>query len=382
MVMKDTHRHRSEAIYIVDNELRVLNGCHRYIGGEHEAQGETVDVCGVICRKDKSCPECLIRKALESGEPQSEQRPSEGGIVQVRVWPVSPECLCRKFAVVFWQDISSQKNMEAQLYHSQKLEAIGELAAGVAHEINNPLGFIYGNLRIMQEYAVVIKKGLALMEKMSTASAEGIAGLLRELYELDEQEDMQAIISDIDNLLADSLAGAARVTEIVSNLKSFARPDSKEKRDYSVNEGLQSTLKILNNELKYKCLVTENYGDVPDIECYPGELNQVFVNIIVNAAQSIAEHGEIGIRTWLHGDKVYVEISDTGCGIKESDMAYIFDPFFSTKPVGKGTGLGLSVSHGIVEKHGGRIMVKSKPGVGTVFTIELPVLREEVLLQR
>ncbi|MBN2064614.1 MAG: hypothetical protein JW745_07405 [Sedimentisphaerales bacterium] len=375
MTMENMVQRRSEAIYIVDEEGRIIHSCRNYADGGVSMLPEQGSICSVICHKSP-CDKCMVQRALASGECEDQQRTADGGIVHVRIWPISAEILGKKFAIVFWQDISSQKNMEAQLYHSQKLEAIGELAAGVAHEINNPLGFIYGNLKVMQEYAEVFKKSMELMRQLGQTSPDKATGLIEQLAALDQAEDIETIASDIDSLLADSVSGAARVTEIVSNLKSFARPDSKEKRDYSVNDGLASTLKILSNELKYKCTVITDFGDVPDIECYPGELNQVFVNIIVNAAQAISDHGEIKIRTWAEQDNIYVEIADSGCGIKDSDLGHIFDPFFSTKPVGKGTGLGLSVSHGIVEKHGGRIEVKSELGVGTVFTIVLPAQRQ------
>jgi two-component system NtrC family sensor kinase len=163
------------------------------------------------------------------------------------------------------------------------------------------------------------------------------------------------------------------VAEIVQSLKSFARIDEAQLKEACINEGLEATLKVVWNELKYKCQVHKNLGVVPPIRCYPGQLNQVFMNLLINAAQAIPVKGDITIETKTDGDHVVVRVSDTGGGIPPEIINRIFDPFFTSKEVGKGTGLGLSVSHGIVEKHGGTIAVESKVGTGTTFTIRLPI---------
>ncbi len=372
MNLLELQQHRSEAFFVVDRNRKQLYSCQNFTASGPDHEIKDGELCQAICHKGYPCENCLIKTAFDSGKCASENRQVDGGIVNVRIWPITISEPTADFAVIFWQDVTSQKNLEAQLFHSQKLEAIGELAAGVAHEINNPLGYIYGNMRTMKEYSSVFSKLLTITEDIIKATPDKLAELQQQLAALDEKEDLADIHSDVENLINESLSGAVRVTEIVSNLKSFARPDSKEQRNYSVNEGLQSTLKILNNEIKYKCAVEEDYGEVPDIECYPGELNQVFVNIIANAVHSIEEHGTISIRTWAKDSEIFIEISDTGSGIDPSDLDHIFDPFFTTKPVGVGTGLGLSVSHGIIEKHKGRIMVKSTVGKGSVFTIVLP----------
>ncbi len=358
---------------MVGKDRRLLHSCCTYSSGSISSDNEEGDVCSVICHKGIRCQECLIDRAFSDGRCAAEQRQVDGGIVNIRVWPIKIQENDIEFAVIFWQDITSQKNLEAQLFHSQKLEAIGELAAGVAHEINNPLGYIYGNLKTMKEYVNAIKKLLDISGRMTTCSQSEFESVRSELVKLNELEDLQGISDDVESLLNECLSGAVRVTEIVSNLKSFARPDSKDKKDYNLNEGLQSTLKILNNEIKYKCEVREEYGPISEIECHPGEINQVFINIIANAVHAISDHGLISIRTWQEAEEIFIEIQDNGSGISQENLAHIFDPFFTTKPVGKGTGLGLSVSHGIVEKHQGHIQVKSQVGEGSTFTIVLPV---------
>ena len=271
-------------------------------------------------------------------------------------------------------EAQKDKELEAQLYQRQKLESLGELSAGVAHEINNPVGFIGANLSAMQDYVAVFQELLDIASEMKEADQSNINNLIQRINELDQKEDFAYIFTDMQRLLDDCLDGTERVTEIVSNLKSFARPDAREMVKFNIIDGLNSTLKILQNELKYKCNVIEKYNDIPSIVCHPGEINQVFINLISNAAQAIEEQGDIIIKVWASEGFVYVEITDTGCGMPPEFIKQIFDPFFTTKPPGKGTGLGLSVSHGIIKKHEGKILVQSEVGKGSTFTVILPVM--------
>ncbi|OIQ76008.1 sporulation kinase E [mine drainage metagenome] len=193
------------------------------------------------------------------------------------------------------------------------------------------------------------------------------------LDKLKQEIDIRFLREDVINLLIESMDGMQRVKRIVQDLKDFSRMGESEKLWANLEQGLDSTLNVASNELKYKADVVKEYAGIPDIECIPSQLNQVFMNLLVNAAQSIEDYGTITLRTGLDGDKVWVEVQDTGAGIRPEHLGRIFDPFFTTKPVGRGTGLGLSISYGIVRQHGGQITVKSELGSGTIFRVTLPI---------
>lgn len=260
-----------------------------------------------------------------------------------------------------------------QLLQSEKLASIGQLAAGVAHEINNPVGYVYSNLGTLQEYTDSLCRVLAGYEKLEALVANDEPELQR-LRELKTELDLDYLKDDVSNLVSESREGIARVKGIVQDLKDFSHVDEAEWQWADLHQGLDSTLNIVSNEIKYKANVIQEYGELPSVECLASQLNQVFMNLLVNAAHSIEEQGTITIRTGKQGEEtVWVEISDTGSGISAENMKKIFDPFFTTKGVGKGTGLGLSLSYGIVKKHGGLIEVESEIGKGTTFRILLPV---------
>lgn len=258
---------------------------------------------------------------------------------------------------------------QAQLMQSEKMASIGQLAAGVAHEINNPIGFVHSNLGTLEKYVEDLFKVMTACELAGTDQHK------REAVELlKKQIDFAYLRDDIPALLRESKDGIRRVKEIVQNLKDFSYADTSPDMQWAdLHAGLDSTLNIVWNEIKYKATVTKDYGDIPQIQCRPSELNQVFMNLLVNAAQAITTKGEITIRTSRVEDAVKVEISDTGKGISPEHLSRIFDPFFTTKPMGTGTGLGLALSYGIVRKHRGRIEVGSTPGIGTTFEIWLPI---------
>jgi signal transduction histidine kinase len=279
------------------------------------------------------------------------------------------------------QQILIRKLEEAhnQLLQSEKMASVGQLAAGVAHEINNPIGFVNSNLGALRGY---IDQLLTVLAAFESALDFVPAGPLRERIEAARQAaELDYLKGDIVALLEESSDGLARVRRIVQDLKDFSHSDQGEWIYADLHKGLESTLNVVNNEIKYKARVVKAYGDLPMIRCLPSQLNQVFMNLLVNAAHAIEGQGEIGVRTGVAGEgegsSVWVEISDTGAGIPEHLLTRIFDPFFTTKPVGKGTGLGLSISYGIVHKHGGRIEVSSKVGKGTVFLVTLPITLEE-----
>ncbi|MCK0511414.1 ATP-binding protein [Aromatoleum buckelii] len=269
------------------------------------------------------------------------------------------------------QEVLIRKLEEAQnqLLQSEKMASIGQLAAGVAHEINNPIAFVNSNLGTLQRYTNDMLKLLAAYEQLEETLA---ADKLRDLDELKKEVDAAYLSEDIASLLSESLDGLQRVKRIVQDLKDFSHVDRSEREWANLETGLESTLNVVWNELKYKAEVVKEYGNPPQIECFPSQINQVFMNLLINAAHAIDNRGRITLRTGHDAHNVWVEVKDTGKGIKPEHVGRIFEPFFTTKAVGKGTGLGLSLSYGIVHKHGGRIEVRSEVGTGSTFRVVLP----------
>jgi signal transduction histidine kinase len=262
------------------------------------------------------------------------------------------------------------KEMGDQLSQSEKMASIGQLAAGVAHEINNPIGFVNSNLNTLQRYIADLFKTISAYEQIEEEVTPETRAALSELK---QKIELTYLREDTEKLLAESQDGLQRIKRIVQDLKDFSHVDETNKQWANLEKGMDSTLNVVWNELKYKADIVKEYGSIPDIECIPSQINQVFMNLLINAAQAIEEHGRITIRTGLDEQNVWVEIVDTGKGIKPEHLNRIFEPFFTTKPVGKGTGLGLSLSYGIVQKHDGRIDVKSEVGKGTAFRVVLPL---------
>jgi len=264
------------------------------------------------------------------------------------------------------------KRIQGQLLQQDKMASVGQLAAGVAHEINNPMGFIISNLSSLGKYVEKVTAYLDNDEKILTGCGLEIQQLARKER---KKFKIDYICKDMPALISESADGAQRVRQIVQDLKSFSRMNSTEFANANINEGLESTLSIAWNELKYKTTVIREFGQLPLVWCNQGQLNQVFLNILVNAAHAIEEQGEIRIETRAEDGSVKIVISDTGSGIAPEHIKKIFDPFFTTKDVGKGTGLGLAIAYDIItNKHGGTIEVQSEPGKGSTFVITLPVL--------
>ncbi len=263
-----------------------------------------------------------------------------------------------------------------QVIQAEKLASIGQIAAGVAHEINNPVAFVLSNLGTLESYVdtlfaltdacVAAVQALPVSDPLPEALAHARA--------VREATDVEFLRTDIAALVAESHDGLARVKGIVQDLKTFSRGSGDESWEFlDVRAALESTLNIVRNEIKYKAQIETRYGDLPEIECLPSRLNQVFLNLLVNAGQAIDGKGSIVIATGMRSQEAWISVEDTGCGIPKEHLNRIFEPFFTTKPVGQGTGLGLSVSYSIVHKHGGRIEVDSEVGRGTRFTIFLPL---------
>lgn len=269
----------------------------------------------------------------------------------------------------------SLRSAQDRLLQSERLASIRQLAAGVAHEISNPIDYVYSNLGTLQAYLERLFEMLAACEQVAAALAD--SAITARLAALRERVDLDYLKLDIPMLMDESKSGLSRVRQIVQDLKDFSRIDTHQKWVWaSLHEGIDSTLNIVANEIKHRADVHREYGDLPEIECLPSELNQVFLNLLVNAAHAIGpERGLIFVRSGYAGGKVWVEIEDNGCGIAPDHLAHLFDPFFTTKPVGRGTGLGLSLAYGIVQKHNGHIDVRSEPGRGACFRVTLPVRR-------
>ena len=269
---------------------------------------------------------------------------------------------------------------QAQMVQSEKMAIVGQLAAGVAHEINNPTGFVSLNLKTLGGYldnlrALLAMHGelLRLLQLSPTAKGNEIEVKIKAIEAFEKEIDADFLLKDSQDLIRDCRDGTERIKKIVLDLKDFAHPGEEALQSTDINKGLESTLNVAHNELKFKATVQTELGAIPFVQGYPQQLNQVFMNILVNAAQAIESRGEIRIKTQKAG-KGFVEviISDTGCGIPEENISRIFDPFFTTKELGKGTGLGLNIANNIIKKHNGVIDVKSQVGQGTTFTIRLP----------
>lgn len=269
------------------------------------------------------------------------------------------------------QLLGKVEEAQSQLLQSEKMAAIGQLAAGVAHEINNPVGFVNSNLGTLKGY---VGKLLTVLDAYERASGRLPPGDRDEIDASRQDADLDYLRQDVLDLLRESQDGLARVRKIVQDLKDFSHVDESEMQEADLNAGMESTLNVVWNELKYKVEMVKDYALLPPVRCVPAQINQVFMNLLVNAAQAIDERGIITLRSGVEGDWVWMEVADTGKGMTAEVRRRIFEPFFTTKPVGKGTGLGLSLSYDIVvKKHGGRIDVASEPGRGTTFRVWLPL---------
>lgn len=274
------------------------------------------------------------------------------------------------------------KKTQAKLVQSEKMASVGVLAAGVAHEINNPLGFVMSNLSTLEEYVKNYRELLGAYETLfSLKDSQERKAQYAKIKSLVEEYDLAFMNDDLDDLLKDTHEGSVRVKEIVKGLKAFSHVDSAEEMQLTdLNECIETTLKVANNEIKYHCEIVTDLGDIPQVNCIPGQIKQVLLNMLLNAAHAIKEQGRIEIASVFREEAVEISIRDNGCGIAKDELGRLFEPFFTTKEVGKGTGLGLSISYGIiVDDHHGDIRVESELGVGSCFTIVLPINRSEAV---
>ena len=266
--------------------------------------------------------------------------------------------------------LENLKLTQSQLVQSEKMASIGQLVAGIAHEINNPVTFISAGVESLNANLEEVRQVLEIYNSITTDNAEE---KLKEIKQLKQEIAYQETVSEIDKLIDSVRTGSERTAEIVKGLRTFSRLDEDVLKMADIHEGLDSTLILLRNKYKERIEIEKQYGDIPYIECYPGQLNQVFMNILSNAIDAIPGKGTITISTSVTNGSIRISLKDTGDGIPENIQPRIFEPFFTTKEVGQGTGLGLSISHGIIEKHQGSIELKSEVGKGTEFIIELPI---------
>jgi two-component system NtrC family sensor kinase len=306
-------------------------------------------------------------------------KPCEIGVLQMSVERALERRSLRRTALKYKADLETQniqlakskselERLQAQIIHSEKMASLGQLSAGIAHELNNPAGFIYGNMDILKCYVADLETLLATYEKVVIEHEPSV------IASLGDKRNSEKIFKDLYSIISDCLEGAERVRDIVQNLRLFSRLDEAEFKQINLSEGIDSTIRLLSRYyMSGRVVLHREYGELPPVGCYAGQLNQVWMNLLSNAAQSIADRGEVFISTGLEDEWVVVRIRDTGSGIPREQLQRIFDPFFTTKPVGEGTGLGLSISYGIIERHGGTITVASKLGSGTTFTVKIPL---------
>ena len=275
------------------------------------------------------------------------------------------------------------RETQAQILQTEKMASIGQLAAGVAHEINNPTGYVSSNLKTLSKYQESINelidhyqtlKGDLLQASANNGSPRGVRGQLEKIDAIEQSINYDFLRSDIMALIGESREGTERIKKIVLDLKEFAHPGQKQKKPTDINRGLESTLNVVWNEFKHKARIVKDFGELPEISCYPQQLNQVFMNILLNAAQAIEQKGEIRIQTRQKNQHVEIMIQDDGHGIETENLSRVFDPFFTTKDVGEGTGLGMNIAYNIVKKHNGSIDVESRQGEGTTFTVKIPAV--------
>jgi len=278
-------------------------------------------------------------------------------------------------------EITERKRMEQMLIQSEKMASIGTLAAGIAHEINNPMGYILSNLKILDKYNEQYQNFYintkTWINKYSKQQSEELRNFINEFMKLKNNANIDYLLKDMKDAIEESIEGAEKIKKIVLDLRNFSRIHEPQIKPEDINRGIKNTINLIWNELRYKAEVITEFGDIPDIECDIDRLNQVFMNILINAAQAIEGCGIIKINTFSANNYVFVQISDTGKGIPKENITKIFDPFFTTKAPGEGTGLGLSISYKIIQEHNGTIDVESEVGKGTTFTLKLPVKKSD-----
>ncbi|MBK7043712.1 MAG: ATPase [Rhodanobacteraceae bacterium] len=278
------------------------------------------------------------------------------------------------------EEAKKREASQAQVIHTTKLASLGQMVAGVAHEINTPLGFVKSNVEVvsdlLSEYEAAVTKVMTGVDLMLTLDASMVDRAKAAIQKARIELAKATTLNEARELLEDSTTGLKQMSGLVLNLKGFARVDRDGMDTIDLNDSVRSALTIAGHQLRDRITVVEELGDVPKVKCMPSQINQVFLNMITNAAQAMGDEGTLTIRSVTKSSFVEVSFEDTGGGIPDEVMPKIFDPFFTTKPVGEGTGLGLSIVHKIIQGHGGAIRVKSQVGKGTTFFVELPLAQK------
>ncbi len=309
-------------------------------------------------------------------------RCKDGRMVDVEIYFHSLDYDGHKAYLAIAQDVTERNRRDIELRHAQKLEAVGSLAAGIAHEINTPIQFVGDNVRFLQNAFADLTQVLEKYRRLRDAAilASAAPAFTQEVADSEQAADLDYLLLEIPKAIAQSLEGVTRVADLVHAMKVFAHPDQKEKTAVDINEALLCTLTVARNELKYVADVETELGELPAVTCNVGRVNQVFLNLLVNAAHAIAavtktteQKGQIRVRTSLEGDTVLISIADTGCGIPANIRDRVFDPFFTTKEIGRGTGQGLAIARSVVNQHGGTLTFSSEVGKGTTFYLRLPL---------
>lgn len=285
------------------------------------------------------------------------------------------EALLEDKSRLLYESQMKLNDQESHIIQSERMASLGSLAAGIAHEINNPIGFVLSNTATLQEYFETIEEYLAVFEglKQKIKDDKKYQDSFDKLEKFREESDMEFVLEDAADVLSDNIDGLKRVQKIVAGLKTFAYGGNEEPQEADIHEIIESALRVLSSETKHKAKIVKKFSKkAGKVCCFPEQLCQVFTNLVQNAAQAIEGEGTITLITDLKDKAVMVTVKDTGCGIPQDKIQRIFTPFFTTKAVGEGTGLGLSISHGIIENHGGSIFVSSEEGKGTTFEIMLP----------
>jgi two-component system NtrC family sensor kinase len=390
-------RHLGSAVVLVDaaGDITFANPSAEQVLG-----GAMVDLHGKPLREflDEEIGVEQLATALQGGEAapgvETRIRRGDGSYVPIALscGPVIGSDGRAGGAVAAFRDLSDAQQWRAHVLQTEKMASIGQLAAGVAHEINNPMGFIHANLFQMTEYVNDLRQIWSRAEVLLKAVESGDPGMIAragsELTEIAAELDVGFLLQDLGKAIRESQEGSERIRHIVQDLRDFSHQDTGERVLADLNQCLDSTANIVWPMMKHAVVLSKHYADLPAVPCYPMQLKQVFMNLLVNAFQAIEESiaarrqpgnmGTITLSTAPHDGGVLVEITDTGTGIAPDHLDRIFDPFFTTKKVGAGTGLGLSTSFNIVRRHGGTMRVESVLGRGTTFRIQLPLLREEI----
>ncbi|MHB8121239.1 MAG: ATP-binding protein [Desulfuromonadaceae bacterium] len=374
----------NDSITLIDADQRIMR-CN--LATSLLLGREFADIIGQPCWKlfhgsDAPIDDCPMGKARLSLQSETSVIKHMDRWLEVTVDPILSGQDVMTGAVHVVRDVTeriqgeeSLRDMQAQMMQNDKLATIGQLAAGVAHEINNPMGFVGSNMATLAKYIEKYNRYIDLLEGELRAVSSG--ALPEQILALRQSLKLDYIMRDISVLVEENNEGIDRIKRIVQDLRTFSRVDSSSLSSADLNSCMDSTINIVINEIKYAAELKREYGDLPKVQCNAQQINQVFMNLLINAAHAIQakgeEVGDIVIRTWCDGENAFVSVSDNGCGIAPENCSKIFDAFFTTKDVGKGTGLGLSISAGIVRKHGGEITLASEVGVGSTFTVRLPL---------